>query len=45
MKLGIRNCCRSNLDILDAHNISTGVENILQKKHGLYDVHVHVEPN
>lgn len=35
----------SNLDIRDAHDISTEVENVLIKKHGVYDVHVHVEPN
>ncbi|QNG61740.1 cation transporter [Bacillus sp. PAMC26568] len=35
----------SNLDIRDAHDISTKVENILMKKHNVYNVHVHVEPN
>lgn len=35
----------SNLDIRDAHDISTKVENILMNKHDVYNVHVHVEPN
>lgn len=35
----------SNLDIRNAHDISTQVENILSHKHDVYDVHVHVEPN
>lgn len=35
----------SNLDIRDAHEISTKVENELIRKHDVYDVHVHVEPN
>lgn len=35
----------SNLDIRDAHDISTKVETILMKKHEVYNVHVHVEPN
>ncbi|MFB9761739.1 cation transporter dimerization domain-containing protein [Ectobacillus funiculus] len=32
----------SNLDIRNAHDIFTQVENALSRKH---DVHVHVEPN
>jgi cation diffusion facilitator family transporter len=35
----------SNLGIRDAHDISTKVEVVLKTKHGVYDVHVHVEPN
>lgn len=35
----------STLDIRDAHSIATNVENILKKKHNVYNVHVHVEPN
>lgn len=35
----------SNLDIKDAHDIATKVEDVLIKKHNVYDVHVHVEPN
>ncbi|USK31929.1 cation diffusion facilitator family transporter [Bacillus sp. F19] len=35
----------SNLDIRDAHDISTKVENILMNEHNVYNVHVHVEPN
>ncbi|MDQ0229300.1 cation diffusion facilitator family transporter [Metabacillus malikii] len=35
----------STLGIKDAHDISTEVENELKKKHGVYDVIVHVEPN
>jgi cation diffusion facilitator family transporter len=35
----------SNLDIRDAHDIATKVEDILIKEHHVYDVHVHVEPN
>jgi cation diffusion facilitator family transporter len=35
----------SNLGIRDAHDISTKVEDVLKTKHGVYDVHVHVEPN
>ncbi|MDQ0858990.1 cation diffusion facilitator family transporter [Bacillus sp. V2I10] len=35
----------SNLDIRDAHDISTKVENILMNEHDVYNVHVHVEPN
>lgn len=35
----------SNLDIRNAHDISTQVENTLSHKHDVYDVHVHVEPN
>ncbi|MGE6752755.1 cation diffusion facilitator family transporter [Rossellomorea sp. NPDC071047] len=36
---------RSTLDIKQAHNISSVVEEKLMKKHEVYDVHVHVEPN
>ncbi|WP_019243490.1 MULTISPECIES: cation diffusion facilitator family transporter [Bacillus] len=35
----------STLDITEAHNIATRVENIMIKEHGVYEVHVHVEPN
>ncbi|WP_180954219.1 cation diffusion facilitator family transporter [Bacillus sp. M6-12] len=35
----------SNLELRDAHDISTKVENTLKKEHNVYDVHVHVEPN
>jgi cation diffusion facilitator family transporter len=35
----------SNLGIRDAHDISTKVEEVLKTQHGVYDVHVHVEPN
>lgn len=35
----------SNLDIRDAHDISTQVEKTLMLEHGVFDVHVHVEPN
>lgn len=35
----------SNLGIRDAHDISTKVEEVLKHQHGVYDVHVHVEPN
>ncbi|MGM0863133.1 MAG: cation diffusion facilitator family transporter [Bacillota bacterium] len=36
---------RSTLDIKQAHDISSVVEDELMKKHEVYDVHVHVEPN
>lgn len=35
---------KSNLDIVDAHDISTKVEKELIKNHNVYAVHVHVEP-
>ncbi len=35
----------AKLNITDAHDISTKVEEILLKEHGVYDAHVHVEPN
>lgn len=35
---------RSNLDIRLAHDISDQVEHELKEKHGVYDVHVHMEP-
>lgn len=35
----------STLDIKDAHDIATKVENELIGKHNVYEVHVHVEPN
>jgi cation diffusion facilitator family transporter len=35
----------SNLGIRDAHDISTKVEDVLKTQYGVYDVHVHVEPN
>jgi cation diffusion facilitator family transporter len=34
----------ADLTIHEAHDISTSVENALKEKHGIYDVHVHVEP-
>ncbi|MCR8847438.1 cation diffusion facilitator family transporter [Rossellomorea sp. SC111] len=36
---------RSTLDIKQAHDISSEVEEELMDKHEVYDVHVHVEPN
>ncbi|WP_210364198.1 cation diffusion facilitator family transporter [Bacillus sp. REN3] len=33
-----------NLDIMDAHDISTRVEKKLMEEYEIYDVHVHVEP-
>lgn len=35
----------STLDITEAHNIATRVENVMISEHGVYEVHVHVEPN
>ncbi|MFE4810751.1 cation diffusion facilitator family transporter [Peribacillus simplex] len=35
----------STLDIKEAHDIATHVEKVMMKDHGVYDVHVHVEPN
>lgn len=35
---------KSTLDIKDAHEIATRVEDTLMKKHAVFDVHVHVEP-
>lgn len=35
---------QSELSLKEAHNISTKVENELEKKHKVYNVHVHVEP-
>ncbi|KOP68689.1 transporter [Bacillus sp. FJAT-18019] len=35
---------RSNLDIRVAHDISDQVEHELKERHGVYDVHVHIEP-
>ncbi|MCG7345462.1 cation diffusion facilitator family transporter [Sporosarcina sp. ACRSL] len=35
----------STLTITEAHNIATQVEQIMILDHGVYDVHVHVEPN
>ena len=35
----------SKLNITEAHNIATQVEKIMDKNYGVYDVHVHVEPN
>ncbi|WP_205407261.1 cation diffusion facilitator family transporter [Sporosarcina sp. PTS2304] len=34
-----------NLSLEEAHDITTLVENALKEKDGVYDVHVHVEPN
>ncbi len=36
---------RSTLDIKEAHDISSIVEEELMEKHEVYDVHVHVEPS
>jgi len=35
----------SKLDIIGAHEIATEVETVMKNEHGVYDVHVHVEPN
>jgi cation diffusion facilitator family transporter len=35
----------STLNIREAHDVATKVENALIKKHEVFDVHVHVEPN
>ena len=35
----------STLDIKEAHDIATHVEKVMMRNHGVYDVHVHVEPN
>lgn len=35
----------SRLDINEAHEISTYVEESMIKDYGVYSVHVHVEPN
>ena len=35
----------STLDIREAHDIATHVEKVMIKDYGVYDVHVHVEPN
>lgn len=35
----------STLNIREAHDVATKVENVLIKKHDVFDVHVHVEPN
>lgn len=35
----------STLDIKEAHDIATHVEKVMMKDYGVYDVHVHVEPN
>lgn len=35
---------QENLDIKEAHEIATKVEESLKKEHQIYDVHVHVEP-
>ncbi|MFZ7947194.1 MULTISPECIES: cation diffusion facilitator family transporter [Bacillaceae] len=34
----------STLDIRDAHEIATHIENVLIKDNGVYHVHIHVEP-
>ncbi|SFE39105.1 cation diffusion facilitator family transporter [Bacillus sp. OV194] len=36
---------KSTLGIKEAHNIATLMEKILIRDYGVYDVHVHVEPN
>jgi len=35
----------STLGIKEAHDIATFVEKVMTNEHGVYDVHVHVEPN
>jgi cation diffusion facilitator family transporter len=35
----------STLDIKEAHDIATQVEGVMMKDYGVYDVHVHVEPD
>ena len=35
----------STLDIKKAHDIATHVEKVMMNEYGVYDVHVHVEPN
>ena len=35
----------STLNIKEAHDIATHVEKVMIKDYGVYDVHVHVEPN
>ncbi|MFD2444656.1 cation diffusion facilitator family transporter [Bacillus sp. CGMCC 1.16607] len=35
---------QSELSLREAHNIATNVENELEEKHEVYNVHVHVEP-
>ena len=35
----------STLNIREAHNVATLVETVLIEEYGVYDVHVHVEPN
>lgn len=35
----------STLNIKEAHDIATRVENIMMDDYGVYEVHVHVEPN
>lgn len=34
----------SSLNIKDSHDIASHVEKVLINDHGVYDVHVHVEP-
>ncbi|MCQ6268839.1 transporter, partial [Fictibacillus sp. WQ 8-8] len=36
---------KSTLGIKEAHDIATLMERILIRDYGVYDVHVHVEPN
>jgi len=36
---------KSNMDIRVAHDIADEVEHALKLSHGVYDVHVHIEPN
>ncbi|MBP2242308.1 cation diffusion facilitator family transporter [Cytobacillus eiseniae] len=36
---------KSTLDIKEAHDIATHVEKVMMNEYGVYDVHVHVEPN
>lgn len=34
-----------SLNISEAHDIATQVENKMKNEHGVYDIHIHVEPN
>ncbi|MFJ8235442.1 cation diffusion facilitator family transporter [Ureibacillus sp. NPDC094379] len=34
----------ANIDITEAHNVASNVENIMIREQGVYEVHVHVEP-
>ena len=34
----------ATINITEAHDIATHVEQVLLNDHGVYDVHVHIEP-